>query len=288
MAIQIFISCASEEFRELREKLRRHLAAARCHVLTQEDFPQEPTGLLEKLDSYIRDCDVIIHIIGACSGSIADPTAVLRYLRLNEAFLTATPALRSLLGDFSTLSYTHWEGFMALHHQRRIQLYYLEGSQPQHLQRMKLALPQRHGSRFVDDTDLFGQLIGDLRDLIPPLPATQVNNLPATIGDYFRGREGTLQELHLRLGGTSRRMPLAIHGLGGIGKTRLSIEYGHRYASAYSTRILVTADTPQNLERQLAALTAPTALDLPAHHSSEETIRTAAVLRWLREHEGCS
>lgn len=55
MAIQIFISCASDEFRELREKLRRHLAAARCHDLTQEDFPQEPTGLLEKLDSYIRD-----------------------------------------------------------------------------------------------------------------------------------------------------------------------------------------------------------------------------------------
>lgn len=61
------------------------------------------------------------------------------------------------MGDFSTLSYTHWEGFMALHHQRRIQLYYLEGSQPQHLQRMKLALPQRHGGRFVADTDLFGQ-----------------------------------------------------------------------------------------------------------------------------------
>lgn len=285
MAAQFFISCASDEFRELREKLRHHLSAARCHVLTQEDFSQDPVGLLEKLDGYIRDCDVVIHIIGHSPGSIAHPTAVQRYL--TEAFLASTPALRTQLGDFSTLTYTHWEGLMALHHQRRLHLYHLDGGQPEHLHRLRLALPQRHGSAFEDETDLLGKLIGDLRDLIPPPPAVQANNLPATIGDHFRGRDGTLLELHHRLRGTStsRRLPLAIHGLGGIGKTRLAIEYGHRHASDYAARLLVSADTPQNLERQLAALTAPSLLDLPAHQSSEEAVRTAAVLRWLREHE---
>ena len=51
----------------------------------------------------------------------------------------------------------------------------------------------------------------------------------ASLGSLFKGREEVLDTLHKALtaeaGGTTAIVGRALHGLGGIGKTRLAVEY---------------------------------------------------------------
>ena len=76
----------------------------------------------------------------------------------------------------------------------------------------------------------------------------------------------------------------AIHGLGGVGKTRLAVEYAWRYQVDYTALLFVFADTPANLRRNLAALVEP--LRLAQQQAQEEEVRVAAVLRWLEDKNG--
>ena len=78
----------------------------------------------------------------------------------------------------------------------------------------------------------------------------------------------------------------AVHGLGGVGKTRLAIEYAWQHADEYTALLFVAADTPESLARNLAGLCGPAVLDLPEQHVPEEEPRRLAVLHWLREHPG--
>ncbi|MFT5468660.1 MAG: hypothetical protein ACI8UO_003772, partial [Verrucomicrobiales bacterium] len=122
-------------------------------------------------------------------------------------------------------------------------------------------------------------------------PVRRPTNLPISIGSLFKGRDAFLQTLReslLKSGATAVTTAQAIHGLGGIGKTRVAIEYGHRYAEEYSATLILSADvaSPDDLDRNLAELTAPHALDLPEHAATDLIARRDAVLRWLRDHPG--
>jgi len=116
------------------------------------------------------------------------------------------------------------------------------------------------------------------------------HNLPyASLNTLFQGRE----EILTRLRETLERIPAgrataiagkAVHGLGGVGKTRLAVEYAWRHAAEYSTVLFVGAGSPADLRRNLAALSS--VLDLPEQEAKEEEVREAAVLRWLGEQPG--
>jgi len=71
-----------------------------------------------------------------------------------------------------------------------------------------------------------------------------------------------------------------------VGKTRLAVEYAWQHEADYSALLLVVADSPENLRRNLAALVGPPVLDLPEQEATEEEVREAAALRWLHEHPG--
>jgi hypothetical protein len=86
------------------------------------------------------------------------------------------------------------------------------------------------------------------------------------------------------VGLTARR---AIHGLGGVGKTRLAVEYAWRQASDYETALLfVSVRSPADFRINLAALCNADILNLPEQNQAEEAARLAAVFRWLNEHSG--
>jgi len=117
-----------------------------------------------------------------------------------------------------------------------------------------------------------------------------IHNLPyRSIGDLFKGREDMVEKLRSVLGAgktAAITQVHAIHGLGGVGKTRLAVEYAWRALEEgrYWGVFCVVADTAANLNTNLANLAA--LLKLPEQSSKEQPIIMEAVLRELERRTG--
>jgi len=119
--------------------------------------------------------------------------------------------------------------------------------------------------------------------LEPPL----LHNLPfPPLGELLKGRNAEFQALAQSLAEESSS-DLVLHGLGGIGKTRLAVEYAWRFGRRYQAVLFVLADSPDGLNSGLAALARAELLDLPERNLPAESEVIGAVLRWLRQHPGC-
>ncbi|MFM7865435.1 MAG: AAA family ATPase, partial [Planctomycetaceae bacterium] len=103
-----------------------------------------------------------------------------------------------------------------------------------------------------------------------------------SLGSLFKGRSDTLQQLHRTLVRRAANKAVitanqTIAGLGGVGKTRLTLEYAWQYGSEYSARLYVKADSPASLRQNLAELAVK--LEVPVSNNLEEQLQ--AVLEWL-------
>ena len=104
-----------------------------------------------------------------------------------------------------------------------------------------------------------------------------VFNVPAR-NIRFTGREGDLQQLRkmLRSGGSavviSGAQPVALHGMGGIGKTQVAMEYAHRFRSAYDIVWWINSDPVTFIDSALIDLGQQ--LGLPMVSSTPENLRT--------------
>ncbi|MGH3118168.1 MAG: FxSxx-COOH system tetratricopeptide repeat protein, partial [Gaiellales bacterium] len=70
----------------------------------------------------------------------------------------------------------------------------------------------------------------------------------------FTGRDATLRELRQRLTSGNDVAMLAVHGLGGVGKTQLAVEYAYRYLSKYRFVAFVNAEHPDLVASQFVSL----------------------------------
>lgn len=126
-----------------------------------------------------------------------------------------------------------------------------------------------HGQQHHDAVEAVLRLVGrrdeSLADRVvaqagryPGAPPT-IFNVP-TRNMRFTGREEELRELRQRLvdvGSTAvlpGTHPIALQGMGGIGKTQLAMEYVYRYRTAYDVVWWISADPPQFIDAQLMDL----------------------------------
>ena len=88
-------------------------------VAVQEDFGVTGRTTLEKLDTYIRHCDAVIHLIGKATGAVPKEPAVAALLATYPDFGTRlTPLAAHLAKPQPGFSYTQWEAYLAIFHQR--------------------------------------------------------------------------------------------------------------------------------------------------------------------------
>jgi MinD-like ATPase involved in chromosome partitioning or flagellar assembly/tetratricopeptide (TPR) repeat protein len=72
----------------------------------------------------------------------------------------------------------------------------------------------------------------------------------------FTGRSSVLEELRTQLLGGSQAivLPQALHGLGGVGKTQVALEYAHRFKADYDLVWWISAEQPDLIRTALAEL----------------------------------
>src|ERR1700733_3088997 len=102
----------------------------------------------------------------------------------------------------------------------------------------------------------------------------------ASLGSLFAGRDEDLAGLHTALLG-AKGAPVALHGLGGVGKTRLAMEKSGCREASDSALVFVSASDGTARNAGLAGLTAFEILDLPEKEARDDVTKTTAVLRWL-------
>jgi Domain of unknown function (DUF4062) len=74
--MKVFLSCVTREFGSYRQRLAAQLAALpgqAFEVKVQEDFQQGRFTLLDQIGAYIRECDLVLHLVGDSSGAIPSP-----------------------------------------------------------------------------------------------------------------------------------------------------------------------------------------------------------------------
>jgi tetratricopeptide (TPR) repeat protein len=117
-----------------------------------------------------------------------------------------------------------------------------------------------------------------------PATGAAIWNVPPVSG-RFVGRESLVSGLAERLSDSDAAaltQVQALHGLGGVGKTRVAIEYAHRFRERYDVVWWVRAENPLTLLGDYAALA--DALVLPEREEREQEARAAAVTAWLENH----
>ncbi|MDT3400417.1 FxSxx-COOH system tetratricopeptide repeat protein [Streptomyces sp. B1866] len=72
----------------------------------------------------------------------------------------------------------------------------------------------------------------------------------------FTGRQELLDALHQRLSaeGTAAVLPEALHGLGGVGKSQIALEYVHQHAADFDAVWWIAAERPEQIRQSLVHL----------------------------------
>ena len=120
--------------------------------------------------------------------------------------------------------------------------------------------------------------LDDIQKLLP-----LIWNIPHNRNINFTGREEHLTHLKDALNsGQPAALTQAIHGLGGVGKTQLALEYAYRNTAEYNIVWWIRSEETTTLASDYAALAGE--LKLPEKDEADQNVVNAAVKRWLETH----
>ena len=298
----IFISCVSDEFGNYRDILRKDLTRPNLATKIQEDFIAYGGATLEKLDDYIQNCAAVIHIAGDMTGSMANKLSLQYINKKYPDFGNRFPELQPVLKGEADLSYTQWEAYLAVYHGKRLFIatpseeakrngrYRKDTSamvlQQAHLNKLKAAGYYAE-IQFTTEDELVKKLYqSNLGDILNATPKIKHVNLPyKTIGAGFKGREEVMNELQEIFSNSKKEeATIALCGLGGMGKTRLAVEYAWQHINEYTALLFVTATSPELLKTNIAGLFDLLMTDHLEKDVKEEDVKYAAVINWLKQY----
>jgi tetratricopeptide (TPR) repeat protein len=277
----VFISATTADLGSYRLAVRDVLLDRGVYPILQDHLEPDHQTMMAILRQEIDACDAVICLVGFGYGQepknrpAGAPRRSYTQLEFEIAEAFGKPIYVFLTADQCPCDRRPDESPEL----RQLQLEYRE------------RLRQRpHKREYFDALADLCRRIATIRFPEPGPAVGKPHNLPyLSLGTHFKGREPFLADLHQRLTATPGAAAAiiarqAIHGLGGVGKTRLAVEYAWRFQADYTALLFVFADTPANLHRNLAALTEP--LRLEQQQVQEEEVRVAAVLRWLEDKNG--
>ncbi|MGW7355739.1 FxSxx-COOH system tetratricopeptide repeat protein [Streptomyces sp. NPDC054802] len=122
---------------------------------------------------------------------------------------------------------------------------------------------------------------GGGRPRLPGAGVPGVWNVPRR-NPHFTGREATMTRVREGLLGGRQAVVQALHGLGGIGKTQLALEYAHRFASQYDTVWWIDAEQADQIPVHYTELAARLGMAAPGAGTDHTT---RALLEHLRTRE---
>src|SRR6185503_1659931 len=208
-----------------------------------EDFIVSGGSTLQKLDEYIKACDGVVHLIGKATGAVPETVAVQDLLTQYPDFAQRlAPLAESLKQSDPGFSYTQWECYLAIYHQRPIFIYLpndfelkeltcpredrfiydsaQEKSQKEHYARIR-ALGRDRG-QFLNQERLSSAVLRDLVEILPRLES-RIEGPPTRLrhtAEVLIGRDEELTMLDFAWNDSHKNV-VVVRGKGGEGKTSL-------------------------------------------------------------------
>lgn len=274
-AVKIFFSYATSSSADQRlfKKLQAHLSTLRRLHLIDEWYDsaiEAGNNVNQTLEFYLREAQIIVLLISA-EFVQSDRCYELEMQRALELSAAGTARLIPVI-----LSPTDWEGLPLAQYR----------SLPANGQAVSLwrnredaLLEVARGIRRVVE-EMAGQAARFLAHaMTPPHP---LRYLPYRQNAFFTDRETVLAALSSALPFTQDHQTalLALHGLGGMGKTQIALEYLYRSANLYQTVLWLNAASRETLNGEVSALVER--LALPRQEREDEEQLFAALKRWLQ------